>query len=200
MRDVYVFGNGNISCDDFFNIYAPAIHRAHESNPRTRFHVCDFRGVDTLTMEFLKHRTPSVTVYHVGKSPRYLPDRFNTLVSAWTINGGHASDKDRDAAAVSASSQFLAADFNSTADHTTATARSIRACVLLGKQNLLAGVLLRDYDCITRECSMMDPAGPACIGCRGYLHNRRTHENGTGRCLSSTGSAQPCPCQEFRLL
>jgi hypothetical protein len=51
------------------------------------FILCDFRGVDTMTMEFLKCLTAKVTIYHIGENPRYLPDKYRTKVSLWELLG-----------------------------------------------------------------------------------------------------------------
>jgi hypothetical protein len=50
------------------------------------FIVCDFRGVDTMVMEYLKCSTPYVRVCHVGERPRYLPDKYGTMVSQWGVD------------------------------------------------------------------------------------------------------------------
>jgi hypothetical protein len=121
---IYVFGNGALSFDDFRALYVPAIETALERT-ETSWVVCDFRGVDTLTMEYLKTQTASVTVLHVGAAPRYLPDRRYTQVEKWTIRGGFADDDARDQAALASASHFLAVDRFSRPVRATATARLI---------------------------------------------------------------------------
>lgn len=133
---LYVFGNGNLPWDTFSLHYAPQLH-ACANNPHHQFIVCDFRGADTLTQEFLKTLTGNVHVYHVGQRPRYLADAFRTRVSEWTMVGGFASDSARDQAAMEACTHFLAVDFNSDAHRTSGTHQNIAQCLQWGKLALL---------------------------------------------------------------
>ena len=128
---LYVFGNGNLSVDDFLTLYVPGLQRAIDA--QAEFWVGDFRGVDTLTLEWLKTKTAAVTVVHVGERPRYLPDRYHTKVSGWTIQGGFDSDATRDQAGIDACTAFLAHDFNTNARRTSGTRRNIDACLALDK-------------------------------------------------------------------
>lgn len=132
-----MFGNGALSFDDFQGLYVPAIELALE-RPATSWVLCDFRGVDTLTMEYLKTRTAAVTVLHVGAAPRYLPDRRHTHVEAWTIRGGFADDDARDRAALASASHFLAVDRFSTLKRPTATARLVEKATAAGCVPLVA--------------------------------------------------------------
>ena len=100
------------------------------------FLVGDFRGVDTLVMEYLKCRTSNVRVYHVGVQPRYLPDKFRTKVSQWELVGGFTSDEERDSAAIETCTHFLAYDANSNHARKSGTLRNIERCLELGKENL----------------------------------------------------------------
>lgn len=128
LMHLYVFGNGNLSFADFLTYYhAPLSRLEHGSD--LHFIVCDFRGVDTMVMEYLKCSTPSVRVYHVGERPRYLPDAYRTMVSQWELMGGFPSDADRDAAC----SHVLAHDFNSNAKRKSDTLRNMERCLELGK-------------------------------------------------------------------
>lgn len=132
---LYVFGNGNLSFADFLTYYhAPLSALAPVSD--VRYLVCDFRGVDTLVMEYLKCTTPHVRVHHVAERPRYLPDRYRTMVSQWELFGGFQGDADRDAAAIAACTHFLAFDFNSDAKRKSGTQRNIERCLALGKARL----------------------------------------------------------------
>ena len=84
---VYIFGNGNISFADFEKFYLNLISPLVK-NEDVEFILCDFRGVDTLAMEYLKTETANVSVVHIGEKPRYLPDKYKTKVSQWKINSG----------------------------------------------------------------------------------------------------------------
>lgn len=127
---LYVFGNGNLNLLDFYNLYHEPISRL--SIP-TNFIVCDFRGTDTLTMEYLKTITPNVRVFHVGEKPRYMPDKYRTKVSQWELVGGFESDADRDDAAISECTHFLAHDKNSNDERKSGTLRNIERCLKLHK-------------------------------------------------------------------
>ncbi len=129
---LYIFGNGSLSLSRFLEHYHRPLEALDPSG--VRFLVCDFRGVDTLAMEYLKDRTAAVTILHVGERPRYLPDRYRTKVSGWTLRGGFASDAARDHAAIDACSHFLA--FDQHADRISGTGRNIARCLALGKRPL----------------------------------------------------------------
>ena len=128
---LYVFGNGNLSFEAFVEHYARPLSRVDTAS--ARFLVGDFRGVDTLVMEYLKVRSPRVTVFHRGDRPRYLPDPFRTRVGEWEILGGFRSDGARDRAAIDRCSHFLAVDFNTDATRTSGTQRNIDRCLALQK-------------------------------------------------------------------
>lgn len=132
---LYIFGNGNLSFPDFLKYYHEPLSRL-ERGSNLHFIVCDFRGVDTLVMEYLKCSTPHVRVCHVGERPRYLPDKFRTMVSRWELIGGFRGDEDRDAFAMAACTHFLAFDFNSNARRKSGTQRNIERCLELGKARL----------------------------------------------------------------
>lgn len=131
---LYVFGNGNLSFDAFCKLYVPALERAVAAD--ASFIVCEFRGADTLTLEWLKTRTPNVEVLHVGERPRYLPDRYRTKVSGWAIRGGFADDDQRDAAALAQCTHVLAHDFNSKPERTSSTAKLLTRAEELGRPAL----------------------------------------------------------------
>jgi hypothetical protein len=132
---VYIFGNGNLCFLDFLRYYHEPL-QGLEHDRDINYIVCDFRGVDTLAMEYLKCRTPNVRVFHIGRRPRYLPDRYGTSVSRWELVGGFKEDADRDAAAIAACTHFLAHDFNSSAERKSGTLRNIETCLELGKVRL----------------------------------------------------------------
>lgn len=133
---LYVFGNGNLGFDAFLQHYVPVLETALAAD--AAFIVCDFRGADVLTLEWLKTRTGEVEVLHVGERPRYLPDRYRTRVSAWTLSGGFASDEARDTAALERCSHVLARDFNSKPERTSGTARLLEQAATLGRVRLSA--------------------------------------------------------------
>lgn len=123
---IFVFGNGNLSFDDYLLHYADKITTVINTfNPH--FIVCDFRGVDTLTMELLKSLTPHVTVLHIGERPRYLVDKFKTKADKWDIVGGFNSDAERDLHAINLCTHFLAFDFNSD-EKKSGTLKNIEMC------------------------------------------------------------------------
>ena len=132
---VYVFGNGNINFGDFICCYEAHL-RNLVAKPGSHFIVCDFRGVDTLTMELLKSETENVSIYHIGDRPRYIPDRFRTKVSQWEFVGGFKTDLERDSAALENCTHFLAIDFNSDEVRKSGTKRNIEKCLALGKINI----------------------------------------------------------------
>ncbi len=97
------------------------------------FTVCEFRGVDTLTLELLKSLTPNVTVLHIGDKPRYMADKFKTQVSHWNIKGGFVNDIERDIYAINSCTHFLALDFNSDAKRKSGTLKNIELCLSQNK-------------------------------------------------------------------
>jgi hypothetical protein len=131
---LYVFGNGNLSFAAFCEHYVPSLEQAVAAD--ARFIVCEFRGADVLTLEWLKTRTGSVEVLHVGEAPRYLPDRYRTKVSAWTVTGGFASDEARDEAALERCTHVLAHDFNSKPERLSGTARILERAAELGRERV----------------------------------------------------------------
>jgi hypothetical protein len=135
MMNLYVFGNGNMSFEDFKTHYEKPLLKALEM-PDSSFSLCDFRGTDTLTMEFLKCLSGNVTIYHVGERPRYFPDKYKTKAGEWRIVGGFPSDEARDRAAIDACTHYLAIDFNSDAKRKSGTQKNIELCESLGKIRL----------------------------------------------------------------
>jgi hypothetical protein len=131
---LYVFGNGNLSMRRFLDTYYPVLEQVHDYTDEVL--VCDFRGVDVMTMEAIKTMVPTVTVFHQGKRPRYLPDRHLTFVDRWKLVGGFKGDEARDAAAIEACTHFLAFDRNSTPERKSGTQRNIEKCLALGKVRL----------------------------------------------------------------
>jgi hypothetical protein len=134
---VYIFGNGNVDFATFSMCYLPVLESLDLSC--CEFLVCDFRGADTLAMEWLKTRTSAVTVFHMGGGPRYLPDKYRTKVGAWKLIGGFVNDAERDGVAIEACTHFIAVDGNSRSDRKSGTQRNIERCSGLGKVPLSMG-------------------------------------------------------------
>lgn len=132
---IYIFGNGNIKFDDFEQSYLRPIKRLIKTDNVT-FIVCDFRGVDTLVMEYLKSESQNVSVIHIGEKPRYLPDKYRTKVSQWKIIGGFENDKSRDEYAINTCTHFLAVDFNSDGKRKSGTQKNIELCLSLNKTKI----------------------------------------------------------------
>jgi hypothetical protein len=124
---LYIFGNGNISFGNFQKEYLARIEKLDLS--KVEFHLADFRGTDTLMMEFLKTKTSRVTVYHIGERPRYFPDKFKTLSVEWTIKGNYTSDSERDEEMIKNCTHFLAIDYNSDEKRKSGTAKNIEMCL-----------------------------------------------------------------------
>lgn len=131
---VYIFGNGNIRYSDFEALYLKPIKRLIKE--KAEFIVCDFRGVDTLVMEYLKCETDKVSVIHIGEKPRYLPDKYRTKVSQWKVIGGFEDDQSRDDYAINLCTHFIATDFNSSDKRISGTQRNITLCQSLGKTKI----------------------------------------------------------------
>ena len=136
MKQVFVSENGNTSFSDFLKYYQPHLETLVNEED-TYFILADFRGIDVLSMEFLKTRTSNVKIYHIGEKPRYFPDKFKTLVKNWTLLAGFTSDNERDNAAIKDCTHFLAIDFNSDEFRKSGTQKNIDNCILLGKISIL---------------------------------------------------------------
>ncbi len=132
---IYIFGNGNLSFEDYKKYYEDIINDTLLINT-TSFIVCDFKGVDTLTMELLKSKSANAAIYHIGQKPRYFPDIYKTKASSWTIKGSFENDEDRDNAAINDCTHFIAIDFNSDSKRISGTQKNIDKCIELGKIRL----------------------------------------------------------------
>jgi len=131
---IFVFGNGNISFESYLNCYKKSITPLLDED--NEFILCDFKGVDTLTAELLKTKTANVIVFHIGKFPRYTPDKYKTKVSQWIYKGGFISDEERDLEALNYCTHFIATDFNSNSKRISGTKKNIEECLKQGKINL----------------------------------------------------------------
>lgn len=133
---IYIFGNGNISFEAFAEHYMLPLHTyvgCANCRDGIEYVLGDFRGVDTLMMEYLKNKTSRVQVLHVGKRPRYLPDKYGTFVVDWKIRGDFENDEERDNFAIERCTHFIAADFNSNQTRKSGTQKNIERCLELGK-------------------------------------------------------------------
>ena len=136
---IYLFGNGNIHFEEFLDHYITPLERVGDLK-QAHFLLCDFRGLDTLMMEYLKSKTANVTVYHIGERPRYLPDKYKTKVQQWTIIGGFTSDEVRDKAAIQECTHYLAFDKNSNEKRKSGTLKNMELCESLNKTNLAPSI------------------------------------------------------------
>ncbi len=138
IKKIFIFGNGNISFDDFLHFYVHPIKVVTSSSfDDSEFLLCDFRGTDILAIELLKNISPKVTIFHMNTISRYFPDSYKTKASSWKIKGGYLSDLERDTAAINECTHFLAKDFNSDDKRKSGTQKNIKLCLSLGKIPLL---------------------------------------------------------------
>lgn len=134
--NICIFGNGNTSFEDFKKYYENTINK-YINYENVHFHICEFRGIDTMTLELLKTNTENVTVYHIGDNPRYKPDSFKTKVSNWNFYGGFKTDKERDSAMINNCDSFIGIDFNSDGKRKSGTKKNIEFCESIKMINLL---------------------------------------------------------------
>lgn len=137
---IYVFGNGNVSFDDFLECYQKPLLNLLQDK-RNSFIVCDYKGTDTLTIELLKTLTTNVSIFHIGEKPRYTPDKYKTKASQWRFVGGFSTDQERDFAAIAECSHFLAVDFNSNEKRISGTLNNIKHCLTENKISILGNPL-----------------------------------------------------------
>ncbi len=128
-KKIFIFGNGNTSFQNFILYYVNILEKLVENPAEISFLVCDFRGIDTLVMEFLKTKTPHVTLLHIGEKPRYLPDNYLTFVKYWQLIGNFKNDQTRDNFAIENCTHFLAMDFNSNENRKSGTQKNIEKCL-----------------------------------------------------------------------
>ena len=131
---LYIFGNGNLSYQDFHTFYVGQLQRVQDLNPS--YILGDFRGADTMAMEYLKTASRNVRIFHMGARPRYYPDAYCTLVGKWKKVGWFKSDESRDDAAIESCTHYLAVDFNSDENRKNGTRRNIELCNSFGKIRL----------------------------------------------------------------
>lgn len=134
---LFICGNGNIPFDTFLEKYVEPLEQLWAYNDDIEFIICEFRGLDILIMEYLKTKSPHVTVLYMGNKPRYRPDEFKTFVKDWNFIGGYKSNLERDLAAIDLCTHFLAYDINSDHNRTSGTLKNIRKCLSLGKKQII---------------------------------------------------------------
>ncbi|MGI9581363.1 hypothetical protein ACR1PO_09135 [Chryseobacterium sp. RRHN12] len=90
MKKIYVFGNGNISWDNFHRFYIEPIKECNLSE--CEFLIGDFTGTDTLMMEFLKDKTSNVTILSYRRETKifckYIQLPGGKLENNWRISNG----------------------------------------------------------------------------------------------------------------
>lgn len=131
---IFICGNGNISFDKFNDYYINKL-KPH-INSDNSFIVGDFRGTDTLILEYLKTLTSNVEVCHLYDKPRYLPDKFKTYVSKWNTTGGFKTNEERDLYMINKCTHFIAYDQNSDIKRKSGTLKNIESCKRLNKCEL----------------------------------------------------------------
>lgn len=134
MNKIYIFGNGNISFEDFQKHYVEVIRKTFDIN--NEYIVCDFRGTDTLVQEFLKNLTTKVTILHIGDKSRYYVDKYKTFADKWKYIGGFKSDSERDNVCIDMCTHFIAMDFNSDEKRKSGTLKNLENLKHLNKIQL----------------------------------------------------------------
>ena len=132
---VFIFGNGNLSFENF-QLHYQTVLDGLTYDDDLHFVLGEFRGADILALEYLKTRSANVTLLHMRDRPRYLPDKFRTMVRNWEIVGGFKNDLARDEAATERCTHFLGVDFNSDEKRVSGSQKNINRCLGLGKIRL----------------------------------------------------------------
>lgn len=98
-RTVFISGHGTLTFDEFITYYKSRIDKALALG--YSFIIGDFRGCDVMVQEYLKDKTPNVTICHIGKSPRYKVDTYELKSAEWKyvsgIDANFNTDVGRDA-------------------------------------------------------------------------------------------------------
>ena len=94
MKTYFISGHGNLTFEEWLVFYKPLIDKALESE--SNFILGEFRGTDTLTMEYLKNKTTKVTVTHCFENPRYKVDTIGLASKKWIYIGNFQNDLERD--------------------------------------------------------------------------------------------------------
>ncbi|WP_294221633.1 hypothetical protein [uncultured Chryseobacterium sp.] len=133
-KKIFLFGNGNLSWENFHRFYIEPLKGTAVSE--CEFIIGDFAGTDTMMMEYLKDKTENVTIIHMKDRPRYSVNTFRNKASKWKTVGGFVSDAERDNFGISNCTHFLAVDFNSDETRKSGTLKNIEKCVSLGRIKL----------------------------------------------------------------
>lgn len=133
MSIVFICGNGNITFEEFQEYYVNAINLTLTSLKNYSYILGDFRGVDTLVMEYLKDKTMQVEICHLFNKPRYFPDKFKTFVEDWKITGGFQTNAQRDRYMIEQCTHFIAIDKNTDQNRVSGTYKNIELCKKLCK-------------------------------------------------------------------
>lgn len=128
---IFICGNGNITFEEFEKYYINILKNIDIEN--YSFILGDFRGTDTLTMEYLKDKTSDVEICHLFNKPRYTPDKFKTLVNNWEFKGGFKTNEERDYYMIRTCTYFIAYDKNTDENRTSGTFKNIELCKSSGK-------------------------------------------------------------------
>ncbi|WP_294301246.1 hypothetical protein [uncultured Chryseobacterium sp.] len=134
MKKIFVFGNGNLSWENFHLFYIEPLKGTTFSE--CEFIIGDFAGADTMMMEYLKDKTENVTIIHMKDRPRYSVNTFRNQAARWKMIGKFVSDGERDEYGISNCTHFLAVDFNSDETRKSGTLKNIEKCVSLGRIKL----------------------------------------------------------------
>jgi hypothetical protein len=94
MKIVAITGHGTLTIEEFLSYYKPKIDYHIKQN--SHFRVGDFRGCDTITLEYLKDKTSNVTVYHQSDKPKINIDTYNLLSKNWKYSGNYKTFEESD--------------------------------------------------------------------------------------------------------
>lgn len=106
----FVSGHGDLTQEEFDKYYLPIITDIISTDEDAQFIVGDYKGCDTLTIEFLTTWFPrrKLSIYHIGEKSRVIvttDDGESSVTRAKNVHyiGGFKSDEERDAAMTAAS-------------------------------------------------------------------------------------------------
>lgn len=96
----FISGHGDLTQIEFNNYYVPVLDDILRTDKNAEFVVGDFQGADTMAQDYLRVKIPDtskLTVYHMGRFPRYCS------ATGFKLIGGFSSDEERDSAMTRAS-------------------------------------------------------------------------------------------------
>ena len=125
MKNIYLFGNGDISLPNFIKHYCFLENLVGRED--ISFHIGDFLGCDVLLMELIKQHK-YVTVYSKHSEPKYLPSIFNSEVSHWGLSLNYKSHSKRDIEMIKRSNYFVGVSFRPN----SGTEKLIKKCLKIG--------------------------------------------------------------------